>query len=138
MGQMNILCICSLLLLIGVKFSSGQIVECGRFEQWVECVDPCNMCHEIECEPVCLPGYVSCDCIPGYTRNHLGKCIPRTECRAIQGRSSGLLGLDLNVDGCPNISRCMASCRRRRFTHGVCAGPDNFFCICFSPIRNPL
>ncbi|GFV89729.1 uncharacterized protein TNCV_827211 [Trichonephila clavipes] len=74
--------------LIGVNFSNGQIVACPRFEQLVECAEPCNTCHGIECEPVCIPGYVTCACIPGYTRNHQGKCIPRRECR---GRADPLV-----------------------------------------------
>ncbi|PRD24652.1 UNVERIFIED_CONTAM: hypothetical protein NCL1_43133 [Trichonephila clavipes] len=120
-----------------VNFSNGQIVACPRFEQLVECAEPCNTCHGIECEPVCIPGYVTCACIPGYTRNHQGKCIPRRECRAIQGRNTGLLGLGFDSDGCPNEARCTASCKKRGFTEGICAGPGKFFCNCFSIISGP-
>ncbi|CAL1266733.1 unnamed protein product [Larinioides sclopetarius] len=128
----KVLLVCCIFIFSGIQFAYGQFSLCGRFEVEAECADFCNTCEQKPCVMSCIPG---CSCIPGFTRDSSGRCIPEEFCNfdtSIQGRNL-LVG-----SGCPNERLCVLSCRRRNFRDGICLGPGGEFCNCLTVSTRPL
>ncbi|GBM69781.1 hypothetical protein AVEN_217381-1 [Araneus ventricosus] len=108
MESVKVLPFLCLILVCVLHLSNGQ---CPPNEELVDCRNDCNTC---ELQGFCYEcSAVACDCIPGYTRDTLGVCIPKSVCPL---RDDG----DVLVAESSRCRYCHRNCRRRGYRGGRC------------------